>query len=145
MCVFKYDKDKMEHRVADKDITCYKVMLIYHYPCNINGYQSLVYHGKVYFNDEEMMPYEHKTVEQLDRANCVEGGVIYSYPKKGTAYEDYVMYNHILIYRNAAIVKCVIPKGTPYWVSDDGKTYISMKLKIKGKVDMKVKIKGKVD
>ena len=124
MCVFKYDKDKVKHRIAEKNITCYKVMLGYYYPGNLCAYKSLVYCGKPYFDCDEMIPDEHKTVAQLDKTKS---------------------YNHILLLQNAVMVKCVIPKGTPYWVSDDGKTYISMKLKIKGKVDMKVKIKGKLD
>ena len=145
MCVFKYDKDKVKHRIAEKNITCYKVMLRYYYPGNLCAYKSLVYRGKPYFDCDEMIPDEHKTVKQLDKTKCVEGGVVYSYVKHGDAYEVCMTYNHILLSRNAVMVKCAIPKGTPYWVSDDGKTYISMKLKIKGKVDMKVKIKGKVD
>lgn len=147
MCVFKYDKDKVKHKIAEKDITCYKVMLRYYYPGNLCGYKSLVYSGKPYFDGDEMIPDEHKTVAQLDKTKYVEGGVIYSYVKQGDAYEVYMAYNHIAppLYQNVVMIKCVIPKGTPYWVSDNGKTYISMKLKIKGKVDMKVKIKGKVD
>lgn len=145
MCVFKYDKDKVKNRIAEKNITCYKVMLGCYYPGNLCAYKSLVYCGKPYFDCDEMIPDEHKTVAQLDKTKYVESGVIYSYVKQGDAYEVCMTYNHILLLQNAVMVKCVIPKGTPYWVSDDGKTYISMKLKIKGKVDMKVKIKGKVD
>ena len=120
-------------------------MLGYYYPGNLCAYKSLVYRGKPYFNGDEMIPDEHKTVAQLDKTKYVESGVIYSYVKQGDAYEVCMTHNHILLLQNAVMVKCVIPKGTPYWVSDDGKTYISMKLKIKGKVGMKVKIKDKVD
>ena len=136
MCVFKSNKDKMGHRIAEKNITCYKVMLNYYYPGNVNAYKSLVYSGKPYFNGDEMMPDKEKTVAQLDKTKYVRGGVIYSYATRGTAYEACMSYNRIVppLYQNAVIVKCVIPKGTSYWVSNDDQTYISMKLKIIGRV-----------
>lgn len=113
MCLFNNGKD---HKIAEDDITCYKVM---RYDIRIGKLRSIHYPGPTYVLGDEIVPEVDIEVSELDGQYKLEKGVVYSFQGRkysedmfGDYVEDFRVEKNELI----CLVKCIIPKGTPYWI-----------------------------
>ena len=124
MCFRRLEK----HKVADKPITCYKVMNVYLNDDSNFELESLIYPcGKRYRIGDVMRPLQPIRVEAIDEMGYVFGGVIHSYGLKAIKRQD--ERGDIIGIR--VCVKCEIPKGAVYWYRKHCDTYISKSLVIK--------------
>lgn len=99
-------------RIAIKDIVVYKIVL----PTKIvpNGYKTPYRNCIVYMNNLYHGKFDYQDIlfTSFIRSN-IESGYIHSY----TSLES--LYNHAF-FSYMYIIKCIIPKGTLYWIGDIG-------------------------
>lgn len=128
MCFYKNTGycANLRHKDAKKDIECYKVMQSY----EDNTLSSLVFHTTDFYNVGGTMEAEQHSMDLLDALYMLEKGVIHSYADIELAYELLWRIIRNDSYSNPCVVKCVIPKGTPYWKNRYGE-YASTKIIIK--------------
>lgn len=136
MCFYKdvvnYD---VFHKIAKEDIVCYKVMTI-----SKIGNDGVIWVKSLYYPKEEirsfggvMVPDIERDFDWLDAGTLVlESGVIHSY----TRFPSIVGANRQYV-GQSVIVKCRIPKGTPYWANHREGVYASTKLILDGIVNNK--------
>ena len=121
MCLFKKHR---EHKIADQDIECYKVLqsnlrsIYYNYPYKI---------GKLYKKiwDEEFLKYADPRQDiggnmfhaSLDKEQCED---MYGDDEEKITFtnsegkEDYKLIRHLS--KEQVMVKCIIPKGSKYYL-----------------------------
>ena len=116
-------------KIANEDITCYKVLRI-----TKEGQLTSYYHPT--------MKWEiGKEYEEPDSVDCkyleVNGGVFHSYKKLLDAQWENMMsvvYNYD---DRVGVFMCIIPKGTRYyegWTLDEEASYASKRLKVVGEI-----------
>lgn len=126
MCFIK-DDYAMVHSVTEKDVSCYKVMEL-----TASGtLRSLMYkRDKHYYLGDIMYPDVSIDANKLDEFTELGAGVIHSNQYDG---KNIKMIKEELLRKRfcfpRVIVKCVIPKGTPYW--DNVYEFASTRLKLK--------------
>lgn len=124
MCFHRIDK----HKVADKPITCYKVMNVYLNDDSNFELESLYRPcGKRYRIGDVMRPLQPTRTEVIDEMSLVEAGVIHSFGLKALKRQ----FDRGNIKGIRVCVKCEIPKGEVYWHEKNSDTYISKSLVIK--------------
>lgn len=140
MCFYKSSK-LFKHSVAGHDIECYKIMYCTKNEDNAT-IRPLIFHRELKYEvGDTMYPFIDLDISELDELGVVDGGVIHSYDLERAESEyyhvcenmtHYNIFSRPLVQDNKYIklVKCVIPKGTVYWVNLYGE-YISKELVIK--------------
>jgi hypothetical protein len=121
------------HKIAKEDIVCYKVMTIFKI-----GNDGVIWVKSINYPKEEirsygsvMIPEIEPDLDWLDAGTLVlQSGVIHSY----THLPNTVILNERYV-GQSVIVKCRIPKGTPYWVNHRDRVYASTKLILDGIVN----------
>lgn len=109
MCLIKNKKHHPHNRplIAKEDIICYKKLQqignTYITPCTYTQVPIECIRNKVPFKAEILSKFKFIWKHILGFDNSVEGGFIHSFQKN---------YG----YRNLAVFKCIIPKGTKYFV-----------------------------
>lgn len=97
-------------RIAIKDIVVYKIVV----PTKntLNGYKTPYRNCIVYMNNlyHGKFDYQDTLFTSFIRSN-IESGYIHSYISLESLYN----YTH---FPNMCIAKCIIPKGTLYWIGD---------------------------
>lgn len=136
MCFYKdFVNYCMFHKVANEDIVCYKVMTI-----SKIGNDGVIWVKSLNYPKEEMcsfgsvmVPAIKRNLDWLDAGTLVlESGVIHSY----TCFPNIVGADGRYA-GQSVIVKCRIPKGTPYWQNNRDGVYASTKLILDGIVNSK--------
>lgn len=129
MCFLKYyNSDK--HKIADKDIVCYKSVYVNTEDDNPKDGWSICagFHYKV------GETYNEKTVllDELDRYQTLSDGVFHSYTRLDLRYlRGMVLYNeYYSIKHPKCVMECVIPAGTPYWENLECQEYASTSIKV---------------
>ena len=105
MCFYKKLKHE-PHRIAKKDIECYKVVR----KISDSHYKSL------YFNFDYYVTVGYGKVadlQDLDKRNCLTDGVFHSYYLLSEALSEWIC-------DGGVVVKCIIPKGSAYWKNQHG-------------------------
>lgn len=121
MCFYK-DRDGYIHRLAEKDIVCYKYMFK-----SGDAYLSLQQHfryvlGEVY--NADIYTSNRYSLHELDERSTLEDGVFHSYTRSiKRPYDSRIVR-----------VKCIIPKDTPYWFSSMFGEYASTAIKVVSEV-----------
>ena len=112
-------------QVAKKDITCYKLIQIYHRPEG-DDYRSYFQWTKIELN-KPMTPLHDTDSSILNRMNCLSGEVVHAYCKiycddsdidwyiEDTTDSPYSPECDVSI----AKIKCIIPKGTKFYEGFD--------------------------
>lgn len=121
MCFYK-DSDGYIHRLAEKDIVCYKYMFKYG-----DVYLSIQQHfryvlGEVY--NADIYTSNRYSLHELDERSTLEDGVFHSYTVPGIRPYD----------PRIVRVMCIIPKGIPYWFSSMFHEYASTAIKVVSEV-----------
>ena len=125
MC-FDKEYGNYTHKVAEEDIVCYKV--VRRYEPEIKSRWITLYTDFIY---EQGELYEEKFSDSLlcslDRQSWLEACVYHSYSDlRGLDINEISwLYAH-----QAVLVKCIIPKGSIYWVSVHKQRYASNAIKI---------------
>ncbi len=140
MCLDKFG-DKMGHRELEWDYTVFKVMVKctdYEFngdslPAKIEYFTSPTFPTQKYQIGDTMYPKTKLSVDTLDKQMFLGEGVIHSCLAYQECFERYDFQLSLYSFPNIkrCIVKCTIPKGTPYWVSTDGEDCASTKLVLK--------------
>ena len=138
MCLIK-NQFRKKHVKSDKDITCYKVVRenyllgknVYYSTCR--GFEYEV--GKRY--DDKSVP-----INELDHLDILNDGVFHSYASRRDVPSDSIKASNDFRRicddeERYVIFECIIPKGTPYWVSANGSELASKSLKIVKVIDPK--------
>lgn len=134
MCFFKdYNCDK--HKIADKDIVCYKSVYVKN-PEDDNPKEGWsICAGFPY---SVGATYNEKTVllDELDKYQTLSDGVFHSYTRLDLRYlHGMVSHNEYYWFRRSikrfkCVMECVIPAGTPYWENLECQEYASTSIKV---------------
>lgn len=126
MCFLKSERTK--HKKSDIDIDCYKLMYLGFY----SGKLRSLFHcsNEDYSAGDTMIPLIEVPDETIDKANVINGGVIYSYTSLIRARDAILVLLSTYPHINVSIVRCTIPAGTSYWRNSRGEI-ISKQLVIK--------------
>ena len=134
MC-FYIDSKHQDIKTASKDIVCYKVM-----------YERKRDYAPVLLSPFIGAAYDYNKLYELSSnievVKCfLTGGNDYY----GSIYEGFHSYTKLrravnFIGANAIVVKCIIPKGTKYYLSDEYDEYVSDKIIITEKLMDLIKI-----
>lgn len=130
-------KDNPEHKIADKDIVCYKVVhadptstdSVFTECCSrVMKFPYKV--GETYISDGF-------TLYELDMKWQLHGGVFHSYTrisnehlKELVNHNEYCWYQRSIRNEFLCIMECVIPAGTPYWENLNCLEYASTSIKV---------------
>lgn len=130
MCFFNLDKDTKKpipHKIAEEDLTCYKVVWYVDKRHYVSEYQYHHHHvGETYTADKFPLDY-------LDQSAKLNGGVFHSYAKKNISlYIDKCGYGGA-----KRVIECIIPKGTPYWHNESHNEYASTSIMVVREVEDK--------
>jgi hypothetical protein len=125
MCFYKASIIDKKHRIADDDIVCYKVVK----KISDTHWKSIYYNYHYYKTVGNGHANKPTDIEKLDKKYALEGGVFHSYSELKTAIDD-------LIWADSVVVKCIIPKGTPYWQNQLKKEYASIDLTVMEEINI---------
>ena len=114
MCLYNCGR---KHQIAEEDVTCYKIM---RYDIRIGKLRSIHYPGQTYVLGDEIVPDVDMDVSELDGQYKFEKGVVYSFQGRKCSEDIFGHYAEDFSFRVEkdeliCLVKCIIPKGTPYW------------------------------
>ena len=149
MCFYRTS----EHRIADEPIVCYKIMAYYDHAYLLKQLAPTLYEGvdtrvlnslnypstKPYQVGDEITASRDITPYYIDTLDELNGEVVHSYCNEdcfigcltlGRLYTPQPGEFGNYPWRQA-IVRCEIPKGTPYWYNPEKCEYASKKLIIK--------------
>ena len=105
MCFYK-ECDCWTHKIAEDDLECFKVV-----EKKSDGHWISRYYDFTYKKNERYD--EDSDVCMLDKQSSLHGSVFHSYKRFSTAaVMEFVRFD------NCYIIRCIIPKGTPYWEND---------------------------
>lgn len=122
MCLIKSTK----MRVAENDITCYKVIEIHHLKDGRTVNQSYYQETKITFGTP-IRALQEEPIEELDKCNVLDGQVVHAYrdshfiQKRIIQFEECTM-SWLHPYSKAvdiALIECTIPAGTFYCMGVD--------------------------
>lgn len=160
MCFVKDKENGKKHQIAENDIECFK--LVYRSQICWDWWSSGVMRYKYENGKEYHLDSSPLALRRLDKRESLENGVFHSYStlnqsvitkellrdtiaindlkrmkepfkEEGDDYYDIPdMFYHV--------IKCVIPKGTPYWYNKRYKTYASTSIRIVNEIEYNVKI-----
>lgn len=120
-------KEEMRHSIAKEDIICYKVVR----RVNYRDYYRSEYIGFIYKLGETYKENSAKILALLDEQNTLKSGVFHSYKTLKTSFLRSAWMCDSLA------IKCVIPKGTCYWVNNYRNEYASTAIKVVEEVAFK--------
>jgi len=124
MC-FDKEVSNYTHKVAEEDIVCYKV--VNRYPSDSKQRWESFYRHFIY---EQGEVYENKLsddlLKALDEQPTLKHFVYHSYSDLSANMFEYIVFVNIV----PVVVKCIIPKGTIYWLNSDRKQYASTTIKV---------------
>ena len=127
MCLYRKLSDKLS--IASKDIVCYKVVVVpydvrHKFKTKLLRLLHLWKHYETFFMNTEItigstviaQPVStERVLAHMDKyQDIIEGGFIHSYQKK----KDAKRFQKSRAYR-CDVVKCIIPKGTYYFIGFD--------------------------
>jgi len=102
MCFYK-ECDCRTHKIAEDDLECFKVV-----EKKSDGHWISRYYDFHYKRNERYD--EDSDVLMLDKQPSLHGSVFHSYKCFTTAVlREYARFD------NCCVIRCIIPKGTPYW------------------------------
>ena len=132
MCFYK---DHSEHKIANKDIVCYKVGYVN--PTSTEFTECFSRVMKFPYKVGETYIAERFTLYELDAKWMFHGGVFHSYTRISNEYlkelvarNEYWWYRRSVMNEFLCIMECVIPAGTPYWENLDCQEYASTSIKV---------------
>lgn len=124
MC-FDKEVSNYTHKVAEEDIVCYKVVNrypSYSKPRWESFYRHFIYEqGEVY---EEKL--SDKLLKILDGQPTLKHLVYHSY----SDLHSINAFEFVFVSVVSVVVKCIIPKGTIYWLNSTKKQYASTAIKV---------------
>lgn len=125
MCFVIDDLDHIDGQIAEEDITCYKIMRK-SIDNGVHVYKSIFYGTKWMPLNSIIRPTYPRDLEQHVRQ--LNGSVVHAY--------QYLTSNlmEFSIMGGVPVIRCVIPKGTRYWVSSRNEI-VATKIKLIEEVD----------
>lgn len=117
----------MRHSIAKEDIICYKIVYRDNYrDCYLSEYMGFIYRlGETYKENSA------KILALLDEQDTLKCGVFHSYKALKTSILSNAWRASI------HVIKCIIPKGTCYWVNNYRNEYASTAIKVVEEVAFK--------
>jgi len=130
MCFFK---DHSEHKITDRNIVCYKTVLVNTEDDNPKEGLS-IYAGFRYKVGETYIE-NSLTLDELNEKQRLYHGVFHSFTRISNEYlKELAVDNEYWfrrgIKRTICIMECVIPAGTPYWENLGYQEYASTSIKV---------------
>lgn len=161
MCFVKDIENWKKHQIAEDDIECFK--LVYRSTFCWDWWRSDVMNYKYENGKDYHLDASPLALSKLDIRESLENGVFHSYstlnqpeitkrllgdtieinrlkrmaePFKEDGDDYYSIPTNIFCH----VIKCIIPKGTPYWYNKRYKTYASTSIRIVNEIEYNVKI-----
>ena len=125
MCLYLYNKKEKTRKTAQKDITCWKILVQYRSVIDPNEmrfesiFERYPYQLNCVMRDtnrEDIIEVDREKDIRGDYPTMVNGGFFHTYVKKKDAVKDAMVWGKMQsVDRNCIVVKCIIPKDTEYY------------------------------